>query len=170
MLIQNIFKEWKSRGLSNETIKSIAMSNHSLNPKLSYYDSKIKVRFAESCLKQPKVSCTHGTIVNIYIIYELGASSLLNNDHTLENCLFGGVTLTKNGDIEKYGYSAFGIGFDKRSTFSFPGGWFGQSVLIFGAVMSSSAHIDIKKWHISYGKRTNAMIRTYANSRKNIFD
>ena len=122
MLIQNIFKEWKSRGLSNETIKSIAMSNHSLNPKLSYYDSKIKVIFAESCLKQPNVSCTHGTIVNIYIIYELGASSLLNNDPTLENCLFGGVTLTKNGDIENYGYSIFGIGFDGRSTFSFPGG------------------------------------------------
>ena len=121
MLIQDIFKEWKSRGLSNETVKSIAMSNHSLNPKLSYYDSKIKVRFAESCLKQP-VSCTHVTIVNIYIVYRFGASSLLNNDPTSENCFFGGVTLTKNGDIEKYGYSAFGNGFDRRSAFSFPGG------------------------------------------------
>ena len=38
-----------------------------------------------------------------------------------------------------------GIGFDRRSSFTFPGGEFGQNVLIFGADMSSSAHIDNKK-------------------------
>ena len=54
-------------------------------------------------------------------------------------------TLTKNADIEKYWYSGYGIGFDRRSSFSFPGGGFGQNVLIFEADMSSSAHIDNKK-------------------------
>ena len=54
-------------------------------------------------------------------------------------------TLTKNNDIEKYGYSGYGIGFDRRSSFSFPGGGFGQNVLIFGADMSSSVHVDNKK-------------------------
>ena len=34
------------------------------------------------------------------------------------------------------------------STFSFPGGGFGQNVLIFGVDMSSSAHIDNKKKNI----------------------
>ena len=53
--------------------------------------------------------------------------------------------MTKNADIEKYGYSGYGIGFDRRSSFSFPSGGFGQNVLIFGADMSSSAHIDNKK-------------------------
>ena len=53
--------------------------------------------------------------------------------------------MTKNADIDKYGYSGYGIGFDRRSSFSFPGGGFGQNVLIFGADMSSSAHIDNKK-------------------------
>ena len=53
--------------------------------------------------------------------------------------------MTKIADIEKYGYSGFGIGFDRRSSFSFPGGGFGQNVLIFGVDMSSSAHIDNKK-------------------------
>ena len=51
----------------------------------------------------------------------------------------------KNADIEKYGYSGYGIGFDRRSSFSFPSGGFGQNVLIFGVDMSSSAHIDNKK-------------------------
>ena len=82
-------------------------------------------------------------IVSIYIVYELGASNSHNNDPTLKNCLFGTVTLTKNADIDKYGDSGYGIGFDRRSSLSFSGLRFGQNVLIFGVVMSSSAHIDI---------------------------
>ena len=51
----------------------------------------------------------------------------------------------KNADIEKYGYSDYGIVFNRRSSFSFPDGGFGQNVLIFGVDMSSSAQIDNKK-------------------------
>ena len=49
--------------------------------------------------------------------------------------------MTKNVDIDKYGYSGYGIRFDRSGSFSFPGGRFGQNVLILG----SSAHIDNKK-------------------------
>ena len=56
--------------------------------------------------------------------------------------------MTKNADIDKYGYSGYGIEFDRRSRFSFPGGGFGQNILIFGVDMSSSAHIDNKKIYI----------------------
>ena len=59
-----------------------------------------------------------------------------------KKCLFGAVTLTKNADIDKYGHSGYGIGFDRRSSFSFPGGGFGQNVLVFGASMGSFAHTD----------------------------
>ena len=55
--------------------------------------------------------------MNIYIVYELATSSLHDNDPTIKNCLFGAVTLTKNADIEKYKYSGYGIGFDRRSNF-----------------------------------------------------
>ena len=75
----------------------------------------------------------------------MDASSSNDSDPTLKNCLFGAVTLTKNADIDKYGYSGYGIGFDRRSSFSFPGGGFGQNILIFGVDMSSSAHIDNNK-------------------------
>ena len=135
---------WKSKWLSVEGIKPPSTSDNSLTPGVSYYGTKTRVKFSESCLKQPKISYTHGTIVNIYIVYELGASGSNNNDPTLKNCLIGAVTLTKNADIDKYGYSGYGIGFDRRSSFSFPSGGFGQNVLIFGADMSSSAHIDNK--------------------------
>ena len=139
---------WKSKGLSAETIKPPTTSDNSLTPVVSYYGTKTRVKFTGSCLKQPKISYTHGKVVNIYIVYELGASSSHNNDPTLKNCLFGAVTLTKNADIDKYGYSGYGIGFDRKSSFSFPGGGFGSNVIIFGVDMNSSAHVDNKKKYI----------------------
>ena len=63
--------------------------------------------------------------------------------------------MTKNADIDKYGYSGYGIGFDRRLSFSFPGGAFGQNVLIFGVDMSFSTHIDNKRKDILVlGKRS----------------
>ena len=136
---------WQSKEMSNESIKPPTTSNNSLNPRLSCYGSKIRVQFTRSCLRQPNFAFSHKKVVNIYIVYELGASSSHINNPILKNCLFGAVTLTKNADIEKYRYSGYGIGFDRRSSFSFPSGGFGQNVLIFGADMSSSIHIDNKK-------------------------
>ena len=113
---------------------------------IDYYGTKIRLKFNKSFLKQPdKLTYDYGHKVNVYIVYELGASSSSSSDPTSKNCLFGAVTLTKNLDIEKYGYSGFGIGFDRRSSFTFPGGGFGQNVLIFWVDISSSAHIDNKK-------------------------
>ena len=116
---------------------------------IDHYGTRIRLKFNGSCLKQPnKLTYGYEHKVNVYIIYELGASSTNDSDSTLKNCLFGAVTLAKNADMEKYGYSGFGIGFDRRSRVSFPGGGFGQNVLIFGVEMSASAHIDNKKKHI----------------------
>ena len=56
--------------------------------------------------------------------------------------------MSKNADIDKYGCSGYGIGFYRRSSSSFPGGRFGQNVLIFGVDMSSSTQIDNKKKYI----------------------
>ena len=74
----------------------------------------------------------------------MGASTSSDSDPTINNCLFGAVTLTKNADIDKYRYSDYGIWFDIRSSFSFPGGGFGQNTVIFGVDMISSIHIDNK--------------------------
>ena len=70
---------WKSKGLSAETIKPPATSDNSLTPALSYYGTKTRVKFTGSCLKQPKISYTHGKIETIYIAFELGASSSHDN-------------------------------------------------------------------------------------------
>ena len=86
------------------------------------------------------------------MVYELSASGSQNNDPTLKNCLFGTVTLTKNADIEKYKYSGYGIGFDRRSSFSFPSGGSGKNLLIFGADRVLLPILIIKKYRLVLGK------------------
>ena len=86
---------------SNFTNFYMTTSDNSLTPALSYYGTKTRVKFTGSCLKQSKISYTHRKVVNIYIVYELGASGFHINDPSLKNCLFGAVTLTKNAEIDK---------------------------------------------------------------------
>ena len=137
---------WKPKGLSDSAIKPSSTSNNGLTPTMNYYyQGKIRVKLTGSCLKQDKGIFNPGKVVNIYIVYKLGASTFSNSDPTITNCLFGTVTLNKNADIKKYKYSGYGIGFDRRSSFSFQGGGFGQNIIIFWIDMSSSPHIDNKE-------------------------
>ena len=108
---------WQSKGLSDESIKPPTTSDNSLDPELNYYGTKTRVKFTKSCLKQSEHIYTHKKVVNIYIVYELAASSSSVSDPAIKNCLFGAVALTKNVDIEKYKYSGYGIGSDRRSSF-----------------------------------------------------
>ena len=85
-------------------------------------------------------------IINLYISYRLDTWSRdLNTDFTLGNCLFGAVKLTTNADLDKYGCSAYDIGFDARSQLLFPDGSWAENVIIFGVENSSSVHVDNKK-------------------------
>ena len=63
----------------------------------------------------------------------------------IENSLSRPVRITQNADIDNYQYFGYGLVFDKKSSFSFPGGGFGQNVITFGVDMSSSVHVDNKK-------------------------
>ena len=51
---------WKSKGLSDETIKPPATSGNSLTSMIDYLGNKIRLKFNGDCLKQPKLSYTHG--------------------------------------------------------------------------------------------------------------
>ena len=46
---------WKSKGLSDESIKPPTTSDKSLNPALNYYGTKIRVKFTGSCLNNQKI-------------------------------------------------------------------------------------------------------------------
>ena len=147
-----------SKGLSNESIKPPTTSDNSLTPILNYYGTKTKVSFDMSCLKQDKVTFNHGKIVNIYIVYEIIKIANINGNRnsnlTVQNALFGAVSLTKNADVNKYKYSGsgYGIAFDRTSSFSFSGGGNRQNVIIFGVDMNSSVHVDKGKDILILGK------------------
>ena len=58
--------------------------------------------------------------------------------------MFGAVKLTKHVDVDLYKYSGYGIGFDRKGSYSI-GDEIGRNVIIFGVDMSSSSFIDNKK-------------------------
>ena len=134
--------------LSDEKINSSKTPNHSITQNLDYYGTKIRVKFRGNCLKQDKITFRHKKIGNIYIAYELTGCSSNGNDPTVINSLFGAVRLTRNADIDKYGYSDYETGFNRRGSFSFPGGGFGSTVIIFEVNMSSSIYVDNKRKNI----------------------
>ena len=92
---------WKSKGMSDERLDSITASNYKITPELSFYGTKTRVEFNGSCLKQDKVTFNYGTIVNICIVYEISKNYNISSYPTLENCLFGAVSLTKNADVDQ---------------------------------------------------------------------
>ena len=81
----------------------------------------------------------------IYIAYGINNNYNISRYPTLQNCLFGAVSLIKNVYIDRYKYFGCGIGFDRRGSFSHPSGRNGKNVIIFGVDMSSSTKTDNRK-------------------------
>ena len=140
--ISNYIYFWKSKGLSDENITASTTSDYKLDPQLNYFGTKTRVEFRGSCVKQDKITYTHGKIVNIYIVCELDMIYVKTRP-TLVNCLIGAVILTKNADFNKYKYSGYEIEFDRGSVYSVGNG-FCRNVIIFEVDMSSSVHVDNK--------------------------
>ena len=96
--------------------------------------------------------------------------SIKTSDYpTLENCLFGAVRLTKNADIDKYKYSGYGIGFDRKDSYS-TGDEIDRNLITFGEDMSSSPHIDNKGKYISIlGKSPRQVLGEYSLTAEKLY-
>ena len=135
---------WKSKRLSNESIKPPTTSNKTFNPSIDFVGTQVRSKFNEDCLKQEKIAFNHGKIVNIYIVYEIEGSVNISRYATLENCLFGAVKLPRHVDVNLYKYSGYSIGFDRKESYS-TGGKVGRNVITIGVNMRLSPQIDNKK-------------------------
>ena len=131
----SIFSSWKSKGLSDESVKAPTTPNKILDLSQDYVGTKARVRFSGDCLKQEQITFNHGKIVNTYIVYEIEKSVNISSYPTLENCLFGAVKLTKHIDVDQYKYSGYGIGLDRKGSYSV-GNEIGRNVIIFGVDMN----------------------------------
>ena len=132
--------------MSNENSKPPHPANKYLSPKLIWYNSRIKLKFKESCLKQEdRVAYAPKNVINLLIVYELDTwPQNITTDFTLKNCLFGSVKLTKNVDLHKCKCSSYGIRFDLCSYHLLLDNTTRRNVIIFGADMNSYVHIDNK--------------------------
>ena len=73
----------------------------------------------------------------------------VGQNFALGNSLFGAVKLTENDDFDKCRCSWYDIGIDANGNFSlFDGSGFGKNIVVFGADMSSSVHVDNEKKYI----------------------
>ena len=82
------------------------------------------MKFNGRCLKQDKITYTHGKTVSIYICIYIYIACEINKFNissypTLEKYLFGAVSLAKNNDIDEYKIPGYGIGFDRKGELSF---------------------------------------------------
>ena len=87
----------------DEVIKPPWTPNDILNPLIDHLGTKTRVKFVGSCWKQDKITFNHGKTVNIYIVYEINRN--------------------------KYKYSPYGNGFDRKGKFSVGNG-FGKNCII----------------------------------------
>ena len=115
------------------SIKPPSAECNSLAPKWKWINnSKIAVKFKESCLKQKKANFTHNNRVNLFIVYGLNTwSRYVNTDFTSGSCLFGAVKLTKNANPNICGCNGCGTEVDARSEFLLPSGEFGENARTF---------------------------------------
>lgn len=91
----------------------------------------------------------HKGVIYSYIVYDIKLFKYIyDHDPMLGRSMSGPVNLIKNPDVDKYKYFEYITEFDTRGTFSFLGGSFGKSVIIFGFDMSSFEHIDNKNGYI----------------------
>ena len=84
--------------MSDESVKPFGIDTVSA-PKPNNYSTKTRVEFTGIPLKQDKITYIQGTIVKIYIVYEITKKNSISSYPKLENCLFGAAKLTKNPDI-----------------------------------------------------------------------
>ena len=118
-------------------------SSKSLGSSLSFINFKTKVKFYGICLKQDKILFTHGKTVNMYIVCKINLWKYVDSsDRTLTCYLFGTVTLGKNAVIDECKYSGYRVGFVMKGTFSFSTDAFGRNVIVLGADIGSSVHVE----------------------------
>ena len=86
-----------STGIHNDNKNTDLFSANSNNnsPTLLNQNNRLGVTFGGNYMKQNKIGYAHGSLVNIYIVYELKKRTVNIPDFTVQNGLFGGIEIKK---------------------------------------------------------------------------
>ena len=130
--------------MSEESIENITKSGSNFGPTFLDHHLLIGMSFNGHCLIKNYISFPK-KVIDLYISDTLGPQLRNLSTYFIQcNCLFGSVKLAKNANPDKYTYADYGIGFDFCLEFSTPDRTFGKNIIVFGADLSSSVHIDNK--------------------------
>ena len=128
--------------MKEENIEKITKSDSNVAPTFADHYLLPDINFNGHCLIKSSISIPK-KVINLSISYKLNPQLRnKNTDFSLNSCLLGSVKLNKNADVDKYVYAGYVIGFDLRSELSLPDGSMENNVIIFGADVSSSVHIN----------------------------
>ena len=122
---------------------SVNNSNNNA-PTLLNQNIRLGVTFNCNYMKQKKIGYSRGTVVNIYIVYELKNRIVDSTGFTVLNGSFGAVKITKDINTLHYKYSGYGLCTDVKGEFSIGNINEGRNILIFGVSMSFSSHTTNK--------------------------
>ena len=133
--------------MSEESIVNITKSNSNFTPNFVDHQLVPDMNFNEHCLIFHCITfLSLKKTIDLYVLYTLDPQfKNLKTDFKLGNSIFVSVKITKNADLDKYNYSSSDVGFGFRSEFSLTYGTMGKHVIIYGADISSSMHIDNKR-------------------------
>ena len=136
---------------------------------LSYFIGKVILKKIHILIENSKyLHCFTFT----FYLHETNKNLNISSHPILKNCLFGALILTKNVEINKYPdpYSAYGIGFDRKGTFSVSNGS-DRNCIIYGVDMSSSVRVENKKKNvlILHEGPTQRLDCTSLTAKQNVF-
>ena len=146
-----VVHSWISKGIHNYSKNSDLFSVHNSNndsSSLLNQSNKLGVTFNGNYMKQNKLGYPHGTVVKIYIVYELKNRSTDPADFTVSNGLFETANLTKNLNTSYYQYNGYGICFDSGGSFTSGNVTNGKNVIIFCVNTQNSIHSTNKTQNI----------------------
>ena len=145
-------KLWKSTGMNNLSRNSDldAVSDSTLLFPSFENNGRINVKLRGNYFTQTKMIAPNtNKVVTIYIAYMLDPiNHTRNTDYTIQNTLFGAVSITKNADSSKNRYEGYGPCFDEGGMFSVGNINNDKNVMIFGVHESSLTHANNKNNNI----------------------
>ena len=106
---------WKSTVIHNDSNNSDLFSvnnSNNVSPTLLNQNIRLYVTCSGNYMKQNKIGHAHGSILNIYIAYELKNRTISSPNFTVQNGLFGATKITKDVNTSHYQFHGYGICFD----------------------------------------------------------
>ena len=89
-------------------------NSNNVSPTLLNQENRLGVTFSGNYMEQNKIGYAHGSVLNIYTVYELKNRAISSPDFTVQNGLFGAIKITKDVNTSYYQCHGYRMCFDGK--------------------------------------------------------